>query len=250
MLIGGLQKMTLIDFPGKIACTVFCLGCNFSCGWCYNSELVNPKKMKKHPQIPARDFFQFLDEQNEFLDGVCLTGGEPTIYQDLPEFIKKIKHLDLAVKLDTNGSHPAMLQKLFQENLLDFVAMDIKSSLEKYPEAVNYSLSDPPKFLQSKNLGGESKGLLNNIQKSINLIKGNNIDYEFRTTVIPGIIDEKEIKKISQWLKGAKHLALQQFRPEKTLDPSFEKVKPYSEEKFKKYLELARPYFEKVELRG
>jgi len=245
MKIGGLQKLTLIDFPGKLACTVFCLGCNFRCPFCQNPELVDPAKIKTQPKIPVKDFFKFLDEQKEFLDGLCVTGGEPCIYPDLPEFIKKIKNLGLAVKLDTNGSHPEMLQKVLQENLLDFVAMDIKSSLEKYPEAINYSLSGVP-----TKVGTESKGLQKNIQKSINLIKKSNIDYEFRTTVIPGLIDEKEIKKIGQWLEGAKCLALQQFRPEKTLDPSFQKVKPYSEDKLKKFLELARPYFQKVELRG
>lgn len=232
MQIGGLQKVSLIDYPGKIAATVFLCGCNFRCGYCYNSELVDSEKIRTQPKISTKDFFDFLESRRELLEGICLTGGEPTINPDLPDFIKKIKQKGFLVKLDTNSSNPAMLKKLFQKNLLDFVAMDIKSSLEKYPKAV----------------GGQVN--LEDIQKSITLIRQNGVDYEFRTTVVPGIIDEQEIKKISQWLKGVKSFALQQFRPEKTLDKSYQKIKPYSEEKLRKLMKIIEPYMGKTVLRG
>jgi pyruvate formate lyase activating enzyme len=232
MKIGGLEKISLIDFPGKITATVFFCGCNFKCPFCQNPELVEPEEITKQPKITEKDFFSFLDARQGLLEGICLTGGEPTINLKLPDFIKKIKQKGFLVKLDTNGSNPEMLKTLFRENLLDFVAMDIKSSLEKYPEAVGIKVN------------------LENIQKSIELIQQSGIEYEFRATVVPGIIDEGEIKKIGQWLKGAKSFALQQFRPEKTLDKAWQKIQPYSEERLKKLIKIIEPYVEKAVLRG
>jgi len=232
MLIGGLQKLTLIDYPGKVAATIFTLGCNFHCSWCQNPELVDSKKIKKQPKISEKKFFVFLESRKELLDGICITGGEPLIQPDLIDFVKRIKEEGFLVKLDTNGSQPEKLKKLFQKNLLDFVAMDIKSSLEKYPETVGSQLN------------------LKDIQKSIDLIQQSRVDYEFRTTVVPGIIDKKEIKKIGQWLQGAKSFVLQQFRTEKTLDRSWQKIKPYSDDQLKKITKIAKPYFGKVERRG
>jgi len=232
MLIGGLEKLTLIDYPGKVAATLFILGCDFSCPFCQNPELVDPKRIKKQPLIKEEVFFKFLKSRQGLLDGICLTGGEPLIQPDLIDFIKKIKEQGFLVKLDTNGHQPVKLKKLFQENLLDFVAMDIKSSPEKYEQATAKSVN------------------LKNISKSIQLIKRSAIAYQFRTTAVPGLIDKKEIKKIGQWLKGARFFALQQFRTEKTLDKSWQKIKPYSEEDLKKMVEILKPYFEKVELSG
>jgi pyruvate formate lyase activating enzyme len=232
MLIGGLQKLTLIDYPGKVAVTLFALGCDFRCPWCQNPELVDPKKTKKQPRIKEEVFFNFLKSRQGLLDGVCLTGGEPTIQPALIDFIRKIKQEGFLVKLDTNGSQPAILEKLFQQGLLDFVAMDIKSSLERYSEATGQPVE------------------LKDIQKSIDLIKQSKIDYEFRTTAVPGLIDQIEIKKIGQWLQGAKCFALQQFRTEKTLDKTWQKIKPYSEEELRRLVKIIEPYFEKVELRS
>lgn len=232
MRIGGLQKSTLVDYPGKVAATIFTLGCNFRCPFCQNPELVDPVKIKQQPQIKQEAFFDFLKSRQGLLDGVCLTGGEPLIQSDLIDFVRKIKKQGFLVKLDTNGSQPAKLKKLFQENLLDFVAMDIKSSQENYSKAVGTKVN------------------LKNIQKSIDLIRQSKVDYEFRTTTAPGIIDKKEIEKIGQWLKGAKKFALQQFRVEKTLDKSWQKIKPYSDEELKEMVKIAQLYFEKVELRG
>ena len=132
MIIGGLQKLTLIDYPGKIAATVFFIGCDFRCPFCYSPELVLPEKIKKQPRISEKEFFEFLKEKKGLLEGIVLCGGEPTINSDLPKFIKKIKKNGYAVKLDTNGSFPEMLRYLIDKKLIDYVALDIKAPREKY----------------------------------------------------------------------------------------------------------------------
>jgi len=129
MLLGGLQKTTLIDYMGKIAATVFLVGCNFRCPWCYSSELVLPEKIKNQPEISEKDFFEFLESRKGLLEGVVVCGGEPTINKDLPDFIKKIKKMGFLIKLDTNGSNPQMIKKLIDDELIDYVAMDIKAPI-------------------------------------------------------------------------------------------------------------------------
>jgi len=237
MRIGGLQKMTLIDYPGKIAATVFLIGCDFRCPYCHNPELVSPKQIKNQAQIKESDFFKFLDKRINLLDGVCITGGEPTISLNLPKFIQKIKKRGFLVKLDTNGSNPKMLKDLIKDNLVDFIAMDIKTSILKYNKV-------------------KAENKISQVQKSINIIRNSNKDYEFRTTVVPGIVDEKDIKEIGEWLKGAKKFVLQQFRPAsaasssgKFLDSSFENIKPYSLQKLQKMIKTIEPYVDVVELR-
>ena len=230
MKIGGLQKLTLIDYPGKIAATVFLIGCNFRCPYCHNEELVDPKQIEDQPKIKESDFFKFLDERKDFLDGVCITGGEPTISSDLPKFIQSIKKRGFLVKLDTNGSNSEMLEKLIKENLVDFIAMDIKTSILKYNKV-------------------KAKNKISQVQKSINIIKDSGKDHEFRTTVVPGIVDKKDIKEMGEWLKGAKKIVLRQFHPEKTLNPSFKNIKPYSSQALKKMVRILEPNVDVVELR-
>lgn len=246
MLIGGLQKMTLIDYPGKIAATVFLVGCNFRCPYCHNPELVNPSTSSGQALIKESDFFKFLDERMKFLDGVCITGGEPTIHSDLLMFIQKIKKRGFSIKLDTNGSNPGILEYLIKNDLVDFVAMDIKTSILKYNKV------HPVKSRKA----GAAEQLFNGVKKSINIIKNSNKDYEFRTTVVPRIIDEEDIKEIAQWLKGAKKIALQQFRPAspaggpgKLLDSSFETLEPYPIQDLQKMLKILEPHIQEVELR-
>jgi len=231
MKIGGLQKLTLVDYPNKIAATVFLTGCNFKCGFCHNPSLVDAKEMKNQPEIPEKEFFKFLKSKQGLVDGICITGGEPTINSDLPEFIKKIKKLNFSIKLDTNGNNPEVLKKLIEEKLLNFVAMDIKTSLDKYEKAVNTKIN------------------LENIKKSVEIIKNSGIDYEFRTTVVPGIVDREDIEKIGQWLKGAKKFALQQFRNQKVLNKEFEKVVPYWDDTLKEFEKILEKYIDRVELR-
>jgi len=232
MLIGGLEKSTLIDYPGKVAAIVFTVGCNFRCAFCHNPELVDPEKIKKQPQITEEAFFKFLKSRKGLLEGVCITGGEPTIQSDLIDFIGKIKKDGFLVKLDTNGSHPKVLAKLLEKRLLDFIAMDIKSSKDKYPEAINKVIN------------------LEDISKSVDLIRSSSLDYEFRTTVVPDLIDDNEIKKIGEWLKGSKLFILQQFRSNKTLDQSYQRVRPYPDKRLKQMADIARPYFDQVKIRG
>lgn len=200
MLLGGLQKLTLIDYPGKIAAAVFTAGCNFRCPFCHNPELVLPEQIKKQSKISLFNFFDFLKSRRSQLEGVCITGGEPTLHQDLPDFIKRIKDLGFLVKLDTNGSHPKVLSQLIQNHLIDTIAMDIKSSAERYVQACGVKCD------------------LNIIERSIRLIQTSGLDYIFRTTVVPDLVNKTDIKKIKTWLADDKDLVLQEFRPEKTLE--------------------------------
>lgn len=230
MKIGGLQKLTLIDFPGKVAATVFLIGCNFRCPYCHNLELVSPELVEGHSQITESDFFKFLKERVGFLDGVCVTGGEPTIHSDLLKFVKKIKTLGFLVKLDTNGSNSKMLESLIENNLIDFIAMDIKTSILKY-----------------KKVGGGN--FISEVRRSINMIKNSNKDYEFRTTVVPGIVGQRDVQEIGCLLKGSKNIALQQFRSEKVLDPAFKNIQPYTLQDFEKMVKILEPNIENVKLR-
>ena len=230
MNIGGFQKVTLIDYPGKIAATVFTMGCNFLCPFCHNSELVDGKKMKDQPRIEQAEILKFLTTRQELLEGVCITGGEPTLQPDLPEFIKKIKDLGFLVKLDTNGSNPQMLANLLEEKLIDFVAMDIKAPLEKYKKVVGEKIN------------------LEDIQRSVDLVRGAP-DYEFRTTVLPVLHSRKDILSIGRWLQGSKKYYLQQFKPNKTLDSAFEKEKPFEWEKIANLSQILKVFFDQVEVR-
>jgi len=177
MIIAGLQKLTLIDYPGKLGATIFLAGCNFRCPWCYSSELVLPEKIKKQPKIPEKEFFDFLEKRKGILEGIVLCGGEPTINKDLPDFAAKIKKFGYSVKLDTNGSNPKMLRELINKKMIDYVAMDIKA-----PLGLN-SQFPIPNFQINPN--SQIPKYENEIKKSVELLKNSRIDFEFRTTVIP-----------------------------------------------------------------
>jgi len=229
MIIKGMQKLTLIDYPGKVACTLFTFGCNFRCPYCQNPELVigTPDSA-----IEEKTILEFLEERKGFLDAVCITGGEPTLYEDLPEFIKKIKHIGYLVKLDTNGTNLNMLKRVVEENLIDYIAMDIKAPLERYEEVVRVEVNEEE------------------IRRTTDFIMKCGLEYEFRTTVVPGLIGKEDIEKIGEWLEGAEKYCIQQFNNEKVLDPSFKQKKPYSRQELEELAEIARKYFQKVEIRG
>jgi len=231
MKIGGLQKLTLIDYPGRLAATIFLCGCNFHCPWCYSSELVLPEKIKNQPKISEKEFFKFLKERKKLLDGLVLCGGEPSINKKLPAFIKKIKKLGYSVKLDTNGSNPKMLKKLIDEKLIDYVAMDIKASKEKYNKSTGVKVN------------------LKKIQKSIDILKKGEVDYEFRSTIVPSFHTKEDIIEMAKWIRGAKRYYLQNFRPEKTIDPKFEKIKPYPQEYLLEIQKAISPFFEVCQVR-
>ena len=220
MKIGGLQKVSLIDYPGLICATVFLQGCNFKCSYCHNPELVNPQLFQ--PCLTEKEVLDFLRERRGKLDAVTITGGEPTIQNDLASFVKKIKKMGFAVKLDTNGSQPQIIKALLDEKLLDFIAMDIKGPLEKY-ESIVCAAVDGKK-----------------IEESIRIILKSKIPHEFRTTIVQSQLTLKDIVKIAQLISGAKRYALQKFITGKTLDKNFGEEKTYSEdelEKIKKRLE-------------
>lgn len=231
MKIGGLQKTTLIDFPGRIAATVFLVGCNFSCPWCYSSEIVLPEKIKDHPLISEKEFFKFLKERKGLLEGVVVCGGEPTVYKDLPSFIRKIKKMGYFVKLDTNGSNPKMLEGLIKKNLIDYVAMDVKLPKGRYKEV----------------FGGKTGA--EDIERSIKILNGSKIDFEFRTTIVPTIHQKEDILEIVRWISPAKKYFLQNFRAEKTIDPAFIEIKPYSQEWLLEVQKIIAPFFEICQIR-
>lgn len=229
MIIGGLQKLTLIDYPGKIACTVFTVGCNFRCPFCHNPELVDPAKFKLSEIIEEKVFFDFLGSRHGLLDGVCITGGEPTLHPDLPEFIKKIRILGFLVKLDTNGTNPEMLKALIAEKMIDWISMDIKTLLQKesYEKVAGATVD------------------FDNIKQSIGITMQSGLEYEFRTTVVPGLHNEENILDLANFIRGAKKYYLQQFRSgEKILSPEFRETKPYSIEFLNKLREEIKDNFE------
>lgn len=221
MIIGGLQKTSLLDFPEKIAAIVFTMGCNFRCGYCHNPELING-------EAKIEEVFEFLKTRQGKLDGVVITGGEPCLQKDLPEFIKQVKDLGFAVKLDTNGSFPEMLEKVLPD--LDYVAMDIKAPLEKYSQIVNVDV-DTLKIL-----------------KSIEVLKNGGVDYEFRTTVVKSQLSFEDFEKIGQLIQGAPRYYLQRFEASKILDKSLENEKTYSTEEFERIIDMLKSYV-KAEVR-
>ena len=179
-MISGLQKMTLLDYPGKVACTVFLQGCNFRCPFCHNSDLLG----KDGPEeIPVETLLTFLKKRVGLLDAVCITGGEPTLQKDLPDLIRQIKALGYLVKLDTNGSRPGVLKALVEEKLVDYVAMDIKNSPSRYGETVGLSNID-----------------LTGVTESIRYLLDGHVDYEFRTTVADELHTPRDMEEMGQWL--------------------------------------------------
>ena len=229
MLILGLQKTTLLDYPGKVASTIFTGGCNFKCPYCHNRDLVIPPP----DALPYSmdDIFQHLNQKKKVLDGVCITGGEPTLHKDLPEFIAQIKELGLLVKLDTNGTNPGMLKALVNEGLLDYVAMDIKHSPQKYNSIANMINFD-----------------LSAIEESIRFLNEKHVDYEFRTTIMKECHTEADMEDIGKWIQGADAYYLQSYREsEQVINPIFS---PHSPETLKHFLEIVQPFVPNTVLRG
>lgn len=228
-MIKGIQKTTLIDYPGKVASTIFMERCNFNCPYCQNPDLV--ENYEKLDEIPVKELLSFLKSRKKWIDGVCITGGEPTIHKNLPDLIRKIKSLGFLVKLDTNGNNPKMLEGLIKKKLVDYIAMDIKAPLEKYDKVAKVKVNKK------------------DIQKSVDLIMNSGIDYEFRSTILPALHSKEEIIKMAKWLKGAKRYFLQQFKSNITLDPKFRKNKPFTQEELKEIKKECNKYVH-TEIRG
>ncbi len=228
MNIGGLQKLTLLDYPGKVACTLFTVGCNLRCPFCHNASLVT------HPQdagyITDDELFSFLKKRVGVLDGICVTGGEPTLQKDLPDFLESLKSFGYSVKLDTNGTNPKMLKALTDEHLIDYVAVDIKNSPEKYA-------------LTSGNVD-----FLEKVKETVSFLLSGNIDYEFRTTVVNGFHEVEDFEAIGKWIEGAKHYYLQSFVDSGDLIAKDTLGLP--KEKMLEMLKVVQKYLPSAEIRG
>ncbi len=232
MIFGGLQQLSLIDYPGKICAIIFTTGCNFRCHFCYNKEIILPELIKEHIEIPKEDILNFLKSRLGKLDAVCVTGGEPTMHSDLKSFLKEIKDLGFLVKLDTNGTNSLMLEEILDEKLVDYVAMDIKGPIteEGYMKVVGIPVS------------------IADIKKSIELIKVKCSNYEFRTTVEP-LLKEEDIILITEFLSPAKKYYLQEFKPGYTLDEKYANMKGLTKEELEKIKEKIKDKFEQVLVR-
>ncbi len=229
MKIAGLQKLSLVDFPEHLSSIVFLQGCNFFCGYCHNPDLVT---FDTDFGLTEENILKDIKKNRKVIDGVVVSGGEPTIYATLPEFLKKIKEMELKVKLDTNGTNPDQLDFLFRSWILDYIAIDIKTSFDKYHFVTN------------------QKDVEEKVSASIRLAMLSNFPYEFRTTCVPGLVDEEVFETIGKRIKGAKKYCLQQFRPMNTLDKKFENILPFLKEELYKFKSILEKYVEKVEIRG
>lgn len=225
MKIGGLERFSLIDYPGQVAAIVFTQGCTFRCGFCYNPELVNPSLFT--PEIPEEEVMNFLREREGKLGALVITGGEPTMHADLPDFIKKVRALGMLVKLDTNGSNPDMLEQLINDKLVQYVAMDIKSPLDKYAATTCVAIDQEQ------------------IKRSVDMIMSADIDYEFRTTVVCSQLGHDDFKAIGELIRGARLYALQKFvipPVYKINNLDFLKEGTYTPEEFEEIRKQMEPY--------
>ncbi|MBC8218712.1 MAG: anaerobic ribonucleoside-triphosphate reductase activating protein [Planctomycetes bacterium] len=230
MQIKGLVKTSIVDFPGKVATVVFTGGCNFRCPYCHNVDLVlRPESL---PDIAVGEVLRLLAERQGFVDGVVITGGEPTLQSDLADFARELKSLGLAVKLDTNGYRPRSIQLLLREGLLDYVAMDVKGALEKYSLVAGCRIE------------------ISRIENSIQLILSSEIEYEFRTTAVPGMVTVKDVETIAQSIAGARRYLIQQFRSSSsTLAPQIAKIDPYPVTVLEEMADAARRWVPDVSVR-
>ena len=229
MRIGGLQKLTLLDYPGKVACTLFSGGCNFRCPFCQNGNLVQHPEWE--PVIPEEEIFAVLEKRCGVLDGVCVTGGEPTLDPDLERFVTKIKELGYFVKIDTNGYRPEILKKLVEEKKIDYVAMDIKNSPERYAETAGVPGLD-----------------LTPVFRSVSFLLRGMVNYEFRTTAVAELHDDASFLKLGDWLAGAKRYYIQCFQPRDTVLRAG--LSAPTETQLRRWAELVRPKIPAVEIRG
>ena len=228
MKIHGLQKMTLLDFPGRVACTVFLGGCDFRCPFCHNFELVDGTAQ---PQMDEAELLAFLKKRTGLLDGVAITGGEPCLHADLPDLLEKIRAMGYGVKLDTNGCHPELLRTMLERGLVDYVAMDVKNSPAKYAATCGVERVD-----------------MDAIQRSMALLMSGKTDYEFRTTVVREFHEAADFAQIGQMIRGAKRYFLQCFTDRDTV-PIRTLHAPTAED-LRQYADIVRPFVPDTQLRG
>lgn len=228
--ISGLERSSLLDYPGKVSAVVFTHGCNLKCPYCHNPELVLGKFCKK-TSIPQEELFDFLDKRKGKLDGVVITGGEPLVHDSLPNFIFKIKEMGFLVKLDTNGTLPKRLEKLAEMKVLDYIAMDIK-----FPKS---------EYIKSSSV----KDYTDNIERSINIIKNSKVDYEFRTTYVKGYHTMESVKSMGKMIEGAQNYYIQNFRSGNTLNPYLSSENSFSDKELKKIRGIMKKYVKNAYIR-
>lgn len=229
MKIGGFQKLSMVDYPGHVACTIFLSGCNLNCKFCHNPSLV--KNQNSENEIEVHEIMDYLNKRKGLIDGVCVSGGEPTIQEGLPDLIRPIKEMGYKVKLDTNGTNPRMVEKLLSEGLVDYVAVDIKATEDKYQEVVDCYVNT------------------DDIKKTIRLLMGSSIDYEFRTTMLPEL-DGNDIEEIVSYVSGCDKYVIQQFRNQVTLHRDYSAKEPHDEDYINEITENIRPMVKVCEARG
>lgn len=235
MKIGGLQKLKVSNFPHTLACAVLLSGCNYRCPFCFVSNLVVPEKINQDKGISQKTFFDFLKKNKKELGAVIITGGEPTIHWQLPHFCKSIKSLGYKIRLETNGSNPTMLKSLIEQKLIDYVAMDIKAPKEKYGELIGFKDCSP-------------NYLINNLEKSISLLKENKVDHEFTTTFIPSLLTKEDIVKIAHWLRPAKKYFVKNFQKTNLVSPELMLLNPLPQEQLLKIKQAIAPLFDICEI--
>lgn len=226
MLIGGVQKMTMLDYPGKVACTIFTYGCNFRCPFCHNATLV----IDEANLFDKNEILAYINKRKGILDGVVVTGGEPLLQPDIMEFLAELKQTGLLVKLDTNGSYPERLEQIIEKGLVDYVAMDIKNCKEKYDLTTGVKID------------------ISKIEKSVELLMQDRVDYEFRTTVVKELHKKEDFEKIGKWLIGAKRLFLQPFKDNENLIG--ENLSSHSKESLEEFKGILEKTIPQVEIRG
>jgi pyruvate formate lyase activating enzyme len=228
--IKGVEKFSSRDFPGHISSTVFLGGCTFRCPYCHNADLVlRPETITS---MAADWFLSYLDGRKGWLEGICFTGGEPLLHEDIEDLIRVVRERGLLVKLDTNGSFPDRLEALLALGLLDWVAMDIKAPLERYHEVTRSTVA------------------VDKIVRSVDLLRSSGIKHYFRTTVVPGLVGRDDVVKIGEWLRGEDRYLIQQFVPQTTIDPAYLEVKPFSMSALDEIVAAARPFFGEVGIEG
>ncbi len=230
MNISGIQKLTLLDFPGKLACTIFTEGCNFRCPFCHNASLVLPEK--RGETLTENEVLSFLKQREDLLEGVCITGGEPCLQPDIEDFVRLVRSFGFAVKLDTNGSFPEKLASMLEKGLLDYVAMDIKTSEERYLEVCAVT----------------NEKLLENVKKSVEILKSSRVPHEFRTTTAKELQSEQDFECIGKWLSGEENFFIQQYVSSGELVGK--EMTPYEKSQLEAFADIMKKYVKNVEIRG
>lgn len=236
MLFGGIIKTTLIDYPGKVACTLFTVGCNLRCVYCHNPELVLENHYNKNNFFNDSVALEFLKNRKGLLDGVCVTGGEPTLQKDLRAFIKKVRKLGFLVKIDTNGTNYRVIKGLIDDRLVDYIAMDIKAP---------FKYEDYKRICKSIN-----EEMFKQVKKTAEYIMQSEIEYEFRTTVLPVLLSKEDVKAILEFIKGAKNYNIQNFVSSgKLLSPKMKEERSYSKQGLNELVRIAKEFVKKCEIR-